>query len=66
MCLSRELCPAVSLVAIGDMLDRDHTTVVYGCRRAALLLKHDRAFRKTYLQIRRGLIKGVRKVGSHG
>jgi hypothetical protein len=66
MCLSRELCPAVSVVAIGQMLDRDRATVVYGCRRAALLLERDRDFRKIYLSIRRVLTAGTRKAGSHG
>ncbi len=56
MCLLRELCPGVSLQAIGLLLDRDHTTVHYGCRRAAALLRRDRAFRETYLRIRRRLV----------
>jgi hypothetical protein len=54
------------VVAIGQMLDRDRATVVYGCRRAALLLERDRDFRKIYLGIRRVLTAGARKAGSHG
>lgn len=53
--LIRELCPGTSLQAIGFLLDRDHTTVLYGCRRAAALLGRDRAFREAYLRARRAL-----------
>lgn len=56
MYLIRELCPRTSLQAIGFLLGRDHTTVLYGCRRAAVLLRRDRAFRAAYQQARRGLI----------
>ncbi len=56
MYLIRELCPRTSLQAIGCLLDRDHTTVLYGCRRAAVLLGRDRAFREAYQRARRGLI----------
>ncbi len=56
MGLIRELCPGVSLAAIGKVLDRDATTVFYGCRRAEALRRHDRAFRDTYLRIRHALI----------
>ncbi len=55
MYLIRELCPQTSLPAIGFLLHRDHTTVLYGCRRAAALLRRDRAFRAAYLQARRAL-----------
>jgi hypothetical protein len=55
MYLVRELCPETSLAAIGFMLDRDHTTVLYGCRRAEVLLRRDRAFREAYLRTRREL-----------
>ncbi len=55
MYLIRELCPGTSLQAIGCLLDRDHTTVLYGCRRAAALLTRDRAFREAYLRAQRGL-----------
>ena len=54
--LIRELCPRTSLSAIGLLLDRDHTTVLYGCHRAAALLRRDRAFREAYLRTRRALI----------
>jgi hypothetical protein len=53
--LIRELCPGTSLQAIGFLLDRDHTTVLYGCRRAAALLARDRAFREAYLRARGAL-----------
>jgi hypothetical protein len=66
MCLVRELCPGVSLQAIGLLLDRDHTTVHYGCRRAAALLRRDRAFREAYLRIRRALTYRVPEAGSRG
>jgi hypothetical protein len=54
--LIRELCPRTSLSAIGLLLDRDHTTVLYGCHRAAALLRRDRAFREAYLRTRRALM----------
>ncbi len=44
MYLVREMCPGASLPAIGYLLDRDHTTVLHGCRRAAALLECDVAF----------------------
>lgn len=55
MYLIRELCPRTSLSAIGFVLNRDHTTVHYGCRRAEALLRGDRAFRDAYLRTRRAL-----------
>ncbi|MEE9210375.1 MAG: helix-turn-helix domain-containing protein [Kiloniellales bacterium] len=54
--LIRELCPRTSLPAIGFLLNRDHTTVLYSCRRAAALLRRDRAFREAYRRTRRALI----------
>ena len=54
--LIRELCPRTSLPAIGFLLNRDHTTVLYSCHRAAALLRHDRAFRAAYLRTRRALM----------
>jgi len=62
--LIRELCPRTSLLAIGFLLDRDHTTVLYSCRRAAALLRHDRAFREAYLRTRRALT--IPEPGSRG
>lgn len=64
MYLIRELCPGTSLQAIGFLLDRDHTTVLYGCRRAAALLGRDRAFREAYLRARRALTMAPER--SHG
>ncbi len=55
MYLVRELCPGASLPAIGYLLDRDHTTVLYGCRQAAALLERDAAFRRLREQARRDL-----------
>ena len=66
MYLIRELCPGASLQAIGFLLDRDHTTVLYGCQRAAALLDRDRAFRETYLRARRALIHRLPEPGSGG
>jgi hypothetical protein len=63
MCLIRELCPGVSLAAIGKVLDRDPSTVLYGCRRAEALRRRDRAFRDTYLRIRHALIAGCSEGG---
>ncbi len=45
MYLLRALCGGASLPAIGHFLRRDHTTVLYGCRRAAALLDCDPGFR---------------------
>ena len=53
--LIRELCPGVSLSAIGLMLDRDHTTVHYGHRRAEALLRRDAKFRELRIRARREL-----------
>lgn len=64
MSLIRELCPGVSLAVIGKILDRDPTTVFYGCRRAEALRHHDRAFRDTYLRIRHALIDGCSEAES--
>lgn len=55
MHLLRETHPGLSLHAIGYLLDRDHTTVLYGCRRAAALLARDGAFRALYARARRAL-----------
>ncbi len=66
MYLVRELCPGASLQAIGLLLDRDHTTVLYGCRRAAMLLRRDRAFGEAYLRTRRRLTPKAPEAGSRG
>ena len=44
MYLLRTLCAGASLPAIGYFLGRDHTTVLYGCRKAEALLQRDSAF----------------------
>ena len=46
MYLVRELCAGASLPAIGHFLGRDHTTVLYGCRRAEALLAKDAGVRR--------------------
>ncbi len=66
MVLVRELCPQISLPAIGFLLHRDRTTVLYGCRRAKVLLRRDPDFRAAYLRTRRALIQRFPEVGSRG
>ena len=46
--LMNELCPQESLVSIGGFLNKDHTTVLQGTRRARLLLERDEQFKKLY------------------
>lgn len=48
MLLLRERCAGTSLPAIGDFLDRDHSTVIYGCRRAAERLARDPDYRSLH------------------
>ena len=48
MYLLRQHCAGASLPAIGHFMKRDHTTVLYGCRRAAALLARDSGFRSLY------------------
>ena len=66
MVMIRQLCPGISLSAIGYLLNRDHSTVRYGCRRAAALLRSDPAFREFYRRTRRAVDSGAAKGGSHG
>lgn len=66
MYLIRELCPGTPLPAIGYLLDRHHTTVLYGCRRAEVLLRRDRPFREAYQRIRCALMPKVRKARVRG
>ncbi|MCH8810047.1 MAG: hypothetical protein IH993_09495 [Proteobacteria bacterium] len=66
MHLLRESHPGVSLHAIGVLLDRDHTTVLYGCRRAAALLARDGAFRELYERARRELASPGRRATEAG
>ncbi len=61
MYLLRELCPGASLPAIGLFLGRDHSTILYGCRRAAARLDRDPAFRRLYEAARRELDPRPRK-----
>ncbi len=61
MHLLRELCPGASLPAIGHLLGRDHSTVLYGCRRAAALLARDPAYRDLRERARRELAPPVRR-----
>ena len=53
--LLRELCPGATLPAIGLFLGQDHSTVFYACRRAALRLRQEPAYRRVYLRLRRQL-----------
>lgn len=55
MALLRRLCPGASLPAIGFFLRRDHTTVLYGIRRAESLLVRDPAFRALHAKALRQL-----------
>jgi hypothetical protein len=55
MLLLRRLCPGTSLPAIGFFLRRDHTTVLYGIRRAEALLARDPAFRALHAKALRQL-----------
>ena len=48
MYLLRQHCVGASLPAIGHFMGRDHTTVLYGCRRAAELLARDTGFRELH------------------
>ena len=48
MYLLRERCAGASLPAIGHFMRRDHTTVLYGCRRATDLLARDAGFRELH------------------
>jgi chromosomal replication initiation ATPase DnaA len=52
MYLLREVCAGASLPAIGHFLGRDHTTVHYGCRKAAHRLRTDPDFSRRYDAIR--------------
>ncbi len=61
MYLLREACPGASLPAIGHFLGRDHSTVLYGCRRAVARLDRDPAFRRLYEAARRELDPRPRK-----
>jgi chromosomal replication initiation ATPase DnaA len=55
MLLLREVCAGASLPAIGHFLGRDHTTVHYGCRKAAQRLRTDPDFSRRYDAIRSAL-----------
>ncbi len=66
MHLLHEIHPGVSLHAIGYLLDRDHTTVLYGCRRAEALLARGGAFRELYERARRELALPGRRATEAG
>ncbi len=55
MYLLRELCEGASLPAIGHFLERDHTTVHYGCRKATMRLRGDPDFRLLYDNVKTNL-----------
>ncbi len=66
MHLLHEIHPGVSLHAIGYLLDRDHTTVLYGCRRAEALLARGGTFRELYERARRELALPGRRATEAG
>ena len=53
MYLLRGRCAGASLPAIACFLKRDHTTVLYGCRRAQALLQGDPRFQALHARARR-------------
>ena len=55
MYLLRTLCAGASLPTIGYFLGRDHTTVLYGCRKAETLLQRDAAFQALHARARGAL-----------
>jgi chromosomal replication initiator protein len=55
MYLLRALCAGASLPTIGHFLGRDHTTVLYGCRKAEALIARDAEFRALHDRTRRAL-----------
>ena len=56
MYLLRQCCAGASLPTIGFILGRDHTTVLYGIRRAEARLACDPEFRALHDRIRRSLL----------
>jgi chromosomal replication initiation ATPase DnaA len=66
MVLIREFCPQATLAAIGLLLHRERTTVLYGCRRAEVLLRRDRSFRAAYRRTRLALRFVDPEAGSRG
>jgi chromosomal replication initiation ATPase DnaA len=52
MCFIRNRT-GLSLNKIGDMLGRDHSTVIYGLDIADSLIKYDQNFKETYRKIER-------------
>ena len=66
MHILHEIHPGISLHAIGYLLDRDHTTVLYGCRRAEALLARDGAFRELDERARRELESPGRRATEAG
>ncbi len=59
MYLARELT-GHSLPAIGRVLDRDHTTVLHGCRRIAALRREDPVLDREIALLAERLMPGVR------
>lgn len=57
----RELCPHISLPAMGELFnERHHTTVLSGVRRADLLVRHDTKFRAAYHELFDAVVAAVR------
>ena len=63
MYLLRRHCAGASLPAIGHFMGRDHTTVLYGCRRAAELLARDAGFRDLHERALRRLAETAHAQG---
>jgi len=57
MKLIRDLCPHKSYPQIGRFMQRDHTGVLHGCRRAAHWIATDRECRELYRRALRRLIE---------
>ena len=55
MHLCREMCPRLSFPMIARRFYRDHTSVLYACRQADILLERDPEFRARRDQVLREL-----------
>jgi hypothetical protein len=66
MYLLRTLCAGASLPAIGYFLGRDHSTVLYGCRKAEALLQRDAAFQALCARARNTLAAPPAGVADEG
>jgi hypothetical protein len=60
MILIRQLCSGATCSAIGHFLGRDHTTVLYGLRKAGERLAKDQDFARLYQGARECCVGGGR------